>query len=59
MIRHVHVYSIIAEMILEVEADSEREALDLGRQMADGRAASERVEAGDGLDRCAHLRGRQ
>ncbi len=38
---HVHVYSIIAEMIVEVEADSERQALDDGRMIAEGRPASE------------------
>lgn len=41
MIRHVHVYRIIAEMVLEVEADSEREALDTARELAEGRPASE------------------
>lgn len=46
MIRQVHVYSIIAEMVLEVEADSEREALDSARQMAEGRPASEWKPAG-------------
>ena len=36
----VHVFSIIAEMIVEVEADSETEALADGRQMAEGRPAT-------------------
>lgn len=37
----VHVYSIIAEVTVKVEADSERQALDDGRTMAEGRPGSE------------------
>ncbi len=36
----VHVFRVLDEMIVKVEADSEREALDDGRTMAEGRPPS-------------------
>ncbi len=41
MIRQVRVYRIVAEMVLGVNADTEREALDRARKLSTGRPASD------------------